>query len=54
MNMGRKTELKKKLWRDRAEQRLRMCKGCGDLGCMGLVRVVNILSISDAVPVYLT
>ena len=45
---------------DRAEQRLRMCKGCGGLGskmvsiCMGLVREVNILSISDAVPAYLT
>ena len=44
----------------RPEQRLRMCKGCGGLGskrvsiCMGLVQEVDILSISDAVPVYLT
>ena len=36
-----------------------MCKGCGGLGskkvsiCMGLVQEVDILSFSDAVPVYL-
>ena len=46
--------------RHRAEQRLRMCKGCGGLGskmvsiCMIFGREVKILSISVSVPAYLT